>query len=110
MLRVNGADELPDDLTGVVGVTAGASAPEELVRAVLERLAPRHGVEEVTVTDEDEYFPLPPELRDLLRATAAAAAVALLAPPGDGVGTGGPTACPTAATWPPATSSTRCAR
>ena len=75
VLRVDGADALPDDLTGVVGVTAGASAPEELVRAVLERLAPADGVEEVTVTDEDEYFPLPPELRDLLRATAAAAAV-----------------------------------
>ena len=29
--RVNGADELPDDLAGTVGVTAGASAPEELV-------------------------------------------------------------------------------
>jgi 4-hydroxy-3-methylbut-2-en-1-yl diphosphate reductase len=84
VLRVDGADALPDDLTGVVGVTAGASAPEELVRAVLERLAPRHGVEQVTVTDEDEYFPLPPELRDLLRTTSAAAAVALLAPLGDG--------------------------
>src|SRR5205085_7734557 len=32
--RVNGADEVPDDLSGVVGVTAGASALEELVRAV----------------------------------------------------------------------------
>ena len=43
VLRVNGADELPDDLPGVVGVTAGASAPEELVRAVVDRLAPRRG-------------------------------------------------------------------
>src|SRR3954466_8340858 len=34
VVRVNGADEVPDDLHGVVGVTAGASAPEELVRAV----------------------------------------------------------------------------
>ena len=38
--RVNGADELPDDLAGTVGVTAGASAPEELVEAVIARLAP----------------------------------------------------------------------
>jgi 4-hydroxy-3-methylbut-2-enyl diphosphate reductase len=83
VLRVDGQDELPDDLCGVVGVTAGASAPEELVRAVVERLSPREGVEEVTVTDEDEYFPLPPELRELLRATSAAAAVAMLAPAGD---------------------------
>ena len=48
-------------------MTAGASAPDELVDAVVARLAPRHGVEEVHVTDEDEYFPPPPELRDLLR-------------------------------------------
>ena len=38
MHRVNNADQLPDDLSGTVGVTAGASAPEELVDAVLARL------------------------------------------------------------------------
>jgi 4-hydroxy-3-methylbut-2-en-1-yl diphosphate reductase len=64
--RINSADEVPDDLSGVVGVTAGASAPEELVEAVLEKLAPVHGVEQVQVTDEDEYFPPPRELRQLL--------------------------------------------
>jgi 4-hydroxy-3-methylbut-2-en-1-yl diphosphate reductase len=64
--RVNSADELPDDLAGVIGVTAGASAPEELIEAVLARLAPTGGVEEVQVTDEDEYFPPPRELRQLL--------------------------------------------
>ncbi len=58
----------------------GASAPDELVEAVVARLAPRHGVEEVHVTDEDEYFPPPPELRDLLRGLAAALAVGLAAP------------------------------
>ncbi len=66
VLRINGPDELPEDLAGVVGVTAGASAPEELVRAVIDRLAPRHGVEEVALTHEEEYFPPPRELRDLL--------------------------------------------
>ena len=35
VFRVNDVDELPDDLSGVVGVTAGASAPEELVEAVI---------------------------------------------------------------------------
>ena len=63
--RVNSADELPRDLSGVVGVTAGASAPEELVEGVLALLAPRLGVEEVLVTDEDEYFPPPRNIRDL---------------------------------------------
>ena len=66
VLRVNSVDEVPRDLHGTVGVTAGASAPEELVRAVIARLAPVGGVEEVRITSEDEYFPLPRELRDLL--------------------------------------------
>jgi len=73
VLRINAADELPDDLHGTVGVTAGASAPEELVEAVLARLAPAHGVEEVRITDEDEYFPPPRELRELLTAIDVAA-------------------------------------
>ena len=65
VLRVNSADELPSDLSGTVGVTAGASAPEELVLGVLRALAPRDGVEEVFVTEEDEYFPPPRNIRDL---------------------------------------------
>jgi 4-hydroxy-3-methylbut-2-enyl diphosphate reductase len=79
--RVNSADELPDDLSGVVGVTAGASAPEELVRQVIARLDPTHGIEEVTVTNEDEYFPPPRELRELLSALDAVVSVTLGAPP-----------------------------
>jgi 4-hydroxy-3-methylbut-2-enyl diphosphate reductase len=70
--RVNDVDELPDDLSGVVGVTAGASAPEELVDAVIARLSPKNGVEEVRITDEDEYFPPPRNLRDLLDVVDAA--------------------------------------
>lgn len=66
-----------DDATGIdetwlsgvmtVGLTAGASAPDHLVEEVIDRLAPRSGVELLRVTDEDEYFPLPPQLRSLLR-------------------------------------------
>lgn len=63
--RVNSASELPTNLSGTVGVTAGASAPEELVEGVLRQLAPINGVEEVLVTDEDEYFPPPRNIRDL---------------------------------------------
>ncbi len=79
--RVNAADELPSDLAGVVGVTAGASAPEELVREVVDRLAPTGGIELVSVTDEDEYFPPPRELRELLAALDAVVGVSLAAPP-----------------------------
>jgi 4-hydroxy-3-methylbut-2-enyl diphosphate reductase len=71
VLRINSAEELPDDLSGTVGVTAGASAPEALVEEVIARLAPAQGVTEVTVTTEDEYFPPPPELRELLRAVGS---------------------------------------
>jgi 4-hydroxy-3-methylbut-2-enyl diphosphate reductase len=78
--RVNRADELPDDLTGVVGVTAGASAPEELVRSVIDWLAPEHGVELVSVTDEDEYFPPPRELRELLHGLDVVVSVTLGGP------------------------------
>ena len=89
VLRVNGADELPDDLSGTVGVIAGASAPEELVQAVVARLDPRDGVEEVRAVDEDEYFPLPRELRDAARHLAAAAAGRWSAPPGAATATAG---------------------
>jgi 4-hydroxy-3-methylbut-2-enyl diphosphate reductase len=65
--RVNDPAEVPD-LSGVVGVTAGASAPEELVESVIRRLAPRDGVEEIVISEEDEYFPPPRELRDLIDA------------------------------------------
>ena len=65
VFRVNSADELPENLSGIVGVTAGASAPEELVMGVLAKLNPRNGVEEIFVTDEDEYFPPPRNIRDL---------------------------------------------
>ena len=66
VLRINSADELSSDLTGVVGVTAGASAPEDLVQSVLDRLDPTDGTELVHVTDEDEYFPPPRALRELI--------------------------------------------
>ena len=47
-----------------IGLTAGASTPEGLVRAVLEQLAQRgyEEVEEVTVAREDVHFRLPREV------------------------------------------------
>jgi 4-hydroxy-3-methylbut-2-enyl diphosphate reductase len=83
VLRVNSAAELPDDLTGTVGVTAGASAPESLVEEVIATLAPVHGVEEVRITEEDEYFPPPRNLRDLLAGIEALATFTLGGPMAD---------------------------
>jgi 4-hydroxy-3-methylbut-2-enyl diphosphate reductase len=77
VFRVNAADELPNDLAGTVGVTAGASAPEELVDEVISALAPVNGVELVRVTDEDEYFPPPRNIRDLQTAIEAASTALL---------------------------------
>jgi 4-hydroxy-3-methylbut-2-en-1-yl diphosphate reductase len=77
VFRINGPEELPDDLHGLVGVTAGASAPEELVNDVIAHLAPVEGVEEVRITEEDEYFPPPRELRDLLTAVDVLATFSL---------------------------------
>ncbi len=71
VLRVNNAVELPDDLYGTVAVTAGASAPESLVNEVLRVLDPTDGVTVTSVTVEDEYFPPPPELREMLKALSA---------------------------------------
>ncbi len=63
--RVNDASELPNDLSGIVGVTAGASAPEELVAEIIRLLAPKNGVREFKIAQEDEYFPPPRHIRQL---------------------------------------------
>jgi 4-hydroxy-3-methylbut-2-enyl diphosphate reductase len=73
--RVEGPASIdPGWLTGVrrVGVTAGASAPDGSVRAVVDFLAPSAGVEVLGVTAEEEYFPPPPQLRALLGALQSA--------------------------------------
>jgi 4-hydroxy-3-methylbut-2-enyl diphosphate reductase len=56
----------------VVGVTAGASAPERLVQGVIERLRALGcgDVEEIRIVDEHVTFTLPPELRRDLREAA----------------------------------------
>ena len=52
-------------------MTAGASAPDQRVQDVITAVAPRDGVELVRVTDEDEYFPLPPQLRRFMQTLQA---------------------------------------
>ena len=81
VVRVNTADELPDDLIAearVVGLTAGASAPNELVMQTIERLAPdRAGSRSSRSPTEDEYFPPPRNLRELQTAIDVAATTML---------------------------------
>ena len=93
----------PGWLEGVhdVGVTSGASVPEDLVDGVLDRLA-EHGfgdVEEVEAVEERMVFALPRELRPHAAASAVprpdrpdqdAPAVAESAPGAAGVGRPGP--------------------
>ena len=62
---INGVDELRSEwLEGVesVGITSGASTPEELVQAVIRALDPEEVIE-VKGADEDITFVLPRELR-----------------------------------------------
>lgn len=69
--RIDGpADIQPVWLEGhdVVGVTAGASAPDQRVQSVVKTLTSNDGVETLRVTKEDEYFPLPPAMRQLIHA------------------------------------------
>jgi 4-hydroxy-3-methylbut-2-en-1-yl diphosphate reductase len=80
VLRVNSVDEVPGDLTGTVVVTSGASAPDELVQAIVARLAPPERVVHQRVIDEDEYFPLPRGLRDFVNSVAGVWAYLLGAP------------------------------
>jgi 4-hydroxy-3-methylbut-2-enyl diphosphate reductase len=63
----------PQWLEGVqtVLITAGASAPEDLVQEVIDYLQETQGatIDEVTVREEGVHFPLPKSLRELLAAT-----------------------------------------
>jgi 4-hydroxy-3-methylbut-2-enyl diphosphate reductase len=93
VLRVDGPEELDLDALGgarVVGVTAGASAPEDVVLAVVDKLDPRDEVERVYATDEDEYFPPPRELRELVPAVDSLVAMMLGGDPAAARRAGGP--------------------
>jgi 4-hydroxy-3-methylbut-2-enyl diphosphate reductase len=74
-LIARAADIQPEWLTrtSAVGVTAGASTPELLVRGALARLAELGfaRVEELVTVREDVHFALPPELREPARRAQA---------------------------------------
>ena len=68
---VNGPEEVnPRWLTGVerVGITSGASTPEDLVLAVIDKLAPEE-VNRIDGVEEDVSFVLPRELRPAAKAS-----------------------------------------
>lgn len=72
--RVDGPDGVDPawlEDVDIVGVTAGASAPDQRVRDVIDAVAPVDGVEVIRVTEEDEYFPLPPQLRRFMQCLQA---------------------------------------
>jgi 4-hydroxy-3-methylbut-2-enyl diphosphate reductase len=67
---IESADDIsPEWLTGDIGVTAGASTPEEVVQACVDRLRALHGyrVEEFSLVEERVMFPLPGEILSAAR-------------------------------------------
>ena len=78
--RVNGAEELPDDLIGRGGRHRRSVRSRDLGQrgARAPKAARRHRVFSVTV--EDEYFPPPPELREVLKALTALVDVVFATP------------------------------
>lgn len=74
---IDGVHEIrPEWLDGVetVLITAGASAPEEVVQECVDFLQERYGatISEETVREESVHFPLPKTLRELLPAASDA--------------------------------------
>jgi len=87
--RIDSASDIaPEWLEGVavVGLTAGASAPDHLIGEVIDHLRPERGVELRSAVEEQEYFPLPPQLRSFVVALQhlVEAGVAASPPEGDG--------------------------
>jgi len=78
---IDGVSEIEDHwFEGVesVVITAGASAPEDVVQEILEHLQKRYGatVHEEWVREENVHFPLPRSLRELLPPANPAAELA----------------------------------
>lgn len=83
--RIDSADDIDESWledVQTVGVTAGASAPDHLVQEVIDRLAPTRGFELWSSTQEEEYFPLPPQLRSFVNTLQTLVEAGVTAKPG----------------------------
>lgn len=68
---LNNVDEINniENIGNKIAITAGASAPDHIVQEIINTINPRE-IDLFTSIEEDEYFPLPVELRKIYNNTA----------------------------------------
>ena len=65
--RVDNVNDIENlNLKGNIAITAGASAPDHLVYEIIDKINPQH-LEQFKLKEEDEYFPLPQQLRSNIK-------------------------------------------
>ena len=65
--RVDNVNDIEDiNLNGNIAITAGASAPDHLVYEIIDKINPIN-LEQFRLKEEDEYFPLPQQLRSNIK-------------------------------------------
>ena len=65
--RVDNVNDIENlNLNGNVAITAGASAPDHLVYEIIDKINPIN-LEQFRLKEEDEYFPLPQQLRSNIK-------------------------------------------
>ncbi len=65
--RVDNVNDLENlNLNGNIAITAGASAPDHLVYEIIDKINPIN-LEQFRLKEEDEYFPLPQQLRSNIK-------------------------------------------
>jgi 4-hydroxy-3-methylbut-2-enyl diphosphate reductase len=65
--RVDNVNDIENlNLNGNIAITAGASAPDHLVYEIIDKINPIN-LEQFRLKEEDEYFPLPQQLRSNIK-------------------------------------------
>ncbi len=65
--RVDNVNDIENlNLNGNIAITAGASAPDHLVYEIIDKINPVN-LEQFRLKEEDEYFPLPQQLRSNIK-------------------------------------------